>query len=59
MKLSIFIKPILALSVSLLASTTLASVYSSYLPIVDAKNLSVIMTITILLGFVAFYQKRH
>ncbi|MDC9726882.1 MAG: hypothetical protein PSN35_03485 [Candidatus Thioglobus sp.] len=57
MKLSVFIKPILALSVSLLASTTLASAYSSYSPIVNSKGLSVIMTVTILLGLIALHQK--
>ncbi|HIF47347.1 hypothetical protein [Candidatus Thioglobus sp.] len=59
MKLSIIIKPILALAASLVASTTLASAYTSYSPIVDSKNLSIIITVTMLLGLIALYQKQH
>jgi hypothetical protein len=59
MKLSIIIKPILALAASLVASTTLASAYTSYSPIVDSKHLSIIITVTMLLGLIAIYQKQH
>ncbi|CAC9546295.1 hypothetical protein [uncultured Gammaproteobacteria bacterium] len=59
MKLSIFIKPILALLATLLVSTTLALAYTSYASIVDSKHLSIIMSVTILLGLVALYQKQH
>ncbi|MDG2395898.1 hypothetical protein [Candidatus Thioglobus sp.] len=59
MKLTTIIKPILALAASLVASTTLASAYTSYSPIVDYKHLSIIMTVTMFLGLIAFYQKQH
>jgi hypothetical protein len=42
----------------LFASITLASAYSSYSPIVNSKQLSVIITITIFLGLASLYQKR-
>jgi len=58
MKLSNFIKLILSIGASLLASTTLASAYSSYSPIVDSKQLSIIITIAIFLGLASMYQKR-
>ncbi|MEJ6559268.1 MAG: hypothetical protein QNL82_05890 [Candidatus Thioglobus sp.] len=58
MKLSTFIKLILSTGFSLFASITLASAYSSYSPIVNSKQLSVIITITIFLGLVSLYQKR-
>ncbi|ALE53163.1 hypothetical protein SP60_08175 [Candidatus Thioglobus autotrophicus] len=58
MKISIIIKSIFIVVASLLTSTTLASAYSSYLPIVDSKPLSIIITVTMLLGLVAMYQKR-
>jgi|JYMV01.1.fsa_nt_gi hypothetical protein len=59
MKLSALIKPILALSATFIASTTLASAYTSYLPIVDSKHLSIIITVTMFLGLIALYQKQH
>ncbi|SMN14953.1 hypothetical protein CRYPA_1065 [uncultured Candidatus Thioglobus sp.] len=59
MTLSIVIKPVLALLAALLASTTLVSAYTSYAPIVDSKHLSIIISVTILLGLVALYQKQH
>jgi len=49
----------LALAASLVASTTLASAYTSYSPIVDSKHLSIIITVTMLLGLIALYQKQH
>jgi hypothetical protein len=58
MKLSVLIKPILALSATFIASTTLASAYTSYSPIVNSKYLSIIITVAILLGVVAMYQKK-
>ncbi|MDB3972021.1 hypothetical protein N9400_01135 [Candidatus Thioglobus sp.] len=58
MKLSNFIKLTLSIGVSLFASITLASAYSSYSPIVNSKQLSVIITITIFLGLASLYQKR-
>jgi hypothetical protein len=57
MKLSMFIKLLTALGASLLTSTTLASAYSSYLPIVDSKHLSIIVTVAMLLGLASIYQK--
>ncbi|MBT6752110.1 MAG: hypothetical protein HN946_05060 [Candidatus Thioglobus sp.] len=58
MKLSTLIKLLTVLGASLLTSTTLASAYSSYSPIVDSKHLSIIITVTMLLGLVSMYQKR-
>ncbi|WPE17310.1 hypothetical protein [Candidatus Thioglobus autotrophicus] len=58
MKISIIIKSIFIVVASLLTGSTLASAYSSYSPIVDSKSLSIIITVTMLLGLVAMYQKR-
>ena len=58
MSFSIIVKTFLALGVSFLASTMLASAYVSYAPIVDSKHLSVIIAVTMLLGLLSMYQKR-
>jgi hypothetical protein len=58
MKFFTIIKLLSALGASFLISTTLASAYTSYVPIVNSKHLSVIISVAILLGLLSMYQKR-
>jgi hypothetical protein len=51
------IKPLLALFTLLVASSALASIYSSYSPLVHLKPLVIIVSVTLILGLLSFSQK--
>jgi len=51
------IKSLLALSILLAGSSALASIYSSYSPLIHLKPLSIIVSVTLILGFLSFFQK--
>ncbi len=51
------IKSALALFALLAASSALASIYSSYSPLIHLKPLLIIVSVTIVLGVLSFFQK--
>jgi hypothetical protein len=51
------IKPLLALFTLLAASSALASIYSSYSPLVHLKPLIIIVSVAVILGLLSFSQK--
>lgn len=51
------IKSLLALSILLIGSSALASIYSSYSPLIHFKSLSIIISVTLILGFLSFLSK--
>lgn len=51
------IKSLLALFILLIGSSALASIYSSYSPLTHLKPLSIIISVTLILGFLSFFQK--
>jgi uncharacterized protein (DUF58 family) len=51
------IKSLLALFTLLIGSSALASIYSSYSPLTHLKPLSIIVSVTLILGFLSFFQK--
>jgi hypothetical protein len=57
MKVLRLIKSLLALSILLIGSSALASIYSSYSPLTHLKPLSIIVSVTLILGFLSFLQK--
>jgi len=57
MKVLRLIKPLSALFMLLVGSSSLASIYSSYSPLTHLKPLSIIVSVTLILGFLSFFQK--
>ncbi len=53
------VKQIFALVLFLMAGSALATIYGSYAPAVDARGLSIIISVAIILGFLAFFQKKY
>ncbi|HIL03041.1 MAG TPA: hypothetical protein EYG05_01040 [Candidatus Thioglobus autotrophicus] len=53
------IKSLLALSMLLAGSSALASIYSSYSPLTHLKPLSIIVSVTLILGLLSFFQKNN
>lgn len=51
------IKSVLALFTLLAASSALASIYSSYSPLIHPKSLLIITSVTLILGLLSFFQK--
>ena len=51
------IKPLMALFVLLLTSKSIAAVYTNYLPTVDTRGLSIIISVVMILGLMAFKNK--
>lgn len=51
------IKSLLALFILLIGSSALASIYSSYSPLTHLKPLSIIISVTLILGSLSFFQK--
>jgi len=51
------IKSALTLFVLLITSSALASIYSSYSPLIHPKPLLIITSVTIILGVLSFIQK--
>jgi len=51
-------KALLAIAASLAMGSAIASVYTAYLPTVDAKHLSVIISITFILGLISLQQRK-
>ncbi len=51
------IKSTLTLFALLVASSTLASIYSSYSPLIHPKPLLIITSVTVILGVLSFFQK--
>lgn len=53
------IKQIIALVFFLMAGSSLATIYGNYAPAVDARGLSIIISVATILGFLAFFQKKY
>jgi hypothetical protein len=51
------IKSTLTLFALLVASSALASIYSSYSPLIHPKPLLIIASVTVILGALSFFQK--
>jgi len=51
------IKSTLTLFALLVASSALASIYSSYSPLIHPKPLLIITSVTVILGVLSFFQK--
>ena len=51
------IKSTLTLFALLVASSALASIYSSYSPLIHPKPLLIITSVTVILGALSFFQK--
>lgn len=52
------IKSTLTLFALLVASSALASIYSSYSPLTHLKPLSIIASVTLILGLLSFFSKK-
>ncbi len=53
-----WIKALLAIVVSLAMGSAIASVYTTYLPTVDTKQLSIIISIALILGLISLQQRK-